>query len=379
VARVFVAARPTLPPALFSDADYATQRSFFASHVHLAPTPLRRLRALGRALGVGDLRVKDETRRFGLNAFKATGALFATAQLRDRGELSAGDVVVCASEGNHGRAVARAAREIGCSARVYMAETATAARVSAIEAEGATVILVPGTYDDAMRAMTREARAHGWRVISDTALDDDAFEVPRLIMLGYTRIMDEIEAELDGTLPEVVFVPGGVGGLLAATADWARTRGGRPAVVCVEPLSAACLQVSARAGRPTTVPGPFETIMAGLRCGEVSRAGFDTVLGGVAAYLAIEDQWAVGAMRHLAAGAGGDSRLEVGASGAAALGGLLAAVRDPLVAELKAALDIGPASRIVVLATEGVTDPDLFATIAGSPTSEHPKAEQREP
>jgi diaminopropionate ammonia-lyase len=372
--------RPRVP--LFTEADYAEQRAFFTAHPELAPTPLRRLRALARSLGLADLRAKDETARFGLNAFKAAGAMFAIATLRDRGELGAGETLVCASEGNHGRAVARAARDVGCRARVYLADSVAAARVAAIESEGASIVRVPGTYDDAVRVMTADAPTHGWRVISDTALPGDPTEVPRLIMLGYTRLMDEAEAQWPaGAPPDAIFVPGGVGGLLAAVADWITMRfdTGGPQVVCVEPLTAACLQMSARAGQPTTIDGPFTTAMGGLRCGEVSRAGFDTVLTGVKAYIAIEDHWAFEAIKHLATGSGGDPIVEAGASGAAALGGLLAVFRDPALAGLREQLGLGRGARVMIFVTEGATDPELFAGVVGRPRSEQFKAKTGEP
>ena len=336
---------------------------------------------MARSLGIADLRIKDETGRFGLNAFKAAGAMFAVDTLRARGELAAGETLVCASEGNHGRAVARAAREAGCRARVFLADSVAASRVAAIESEGAIAVRVPGTYDDAVRVMTADARANGWRVISDTALPGDPVDVPRLIMLGYTRLMDEAAEQWEpDPPPDVIFVPGGVGGLLAAVADWTRVRGdgGQADVVCVEPLTAACLQMSARAGQPTTLAGPFDTAMGGLRCGEVSRAGFDTVLSVVRGYIAIEDRWAFEAMRHLASGQG-DPVVEAGASGAAALGGLLACFRDPALAGFREQLGLSRGARVMAFVTEGATDPDLFAAVVGRPTSEHLGAKKREP
>jgi diaminopropionate ammonia-lyase len=382
VAFAFLAASDRPQSALFTAADYAQQRDFFRTHSQLAPTPLRRLRGLGRALGIADLRIKDETARFGLNAFKATGAMFALAELRRRGELAAGETLVCASEGNHGRAVARAARDAGCVARVYLADNVAPARVAAIAFEGAAIVRVPGNYDDALRVMAADARANHWRVISDTALEGERVDVPRLIMLGYTRLMDEAQAQWEpGPAPDVIFVPGGVGGLLAAVADWVRATEGatRPAVISVEPASAACLLVSARAGRPTTVPGPFDTVMGGLRCGEVSRAGFAAVVGGVSAYVAIEDHWALDAMRLLATGTGGDPAVRAGASGAAALGGLLATVRDPGLSDLKSALGLGLGSRALALVTEGVTEPELFDATVPSPRNGQLGAKNREP
>jgi diaminopropionate ammonia-lyase len=368
--------------ALFSDADYARQRAFFAARSELRPTPLRRLRALARSLGIADLRVKDETARYGLNAFKTAGATFAIATLVGDGMLDAGETLVCASEGNHGRAVARAARDNGCHALVYVSASVAPARIAAIENEGATVVRVDGTYDTALHVMAREARQRGWRVISDTALPGEPVDVPRAIMLGYTRLLDETEDQWqDGPPPDTLFVPGGVGGLLAAVADWARTKPSqvRPRVVCVEPASAACLQVSAREGRPTTLPGPFDTVMGGLRCGEVSRAGFEAVLAGVTAYVAIEDSWALDAMRRLAMPKGGDPTIRAGASGAAALGGLVALMRDPALADVKRALGLGLGARVLALVTEGVTDPELFAKVVPRPTNEHPAPGLPEP
>ena len=144
------------------------------------------------------------------------------------GAIRAGDTLVCASEGNHGRAVARAAREAGCRSRVYMAGDAAAARVAAIAGEGAEVVLVDGSYDDAVRIMRVEAADHGWTIVSDTSWE--GYErIPHLIMLGYTRMIDEIASEFD-----TVFVQGGVGGLLCGVASaCARREGVR--VVCVEP------------------------------------------------------------------------------------------------------------------------------------------------
>jgi diaminopropionate ammonia-lyase len=201
-------------------------------------------------------------------------------------------------------------------------------------------------------------------------------------MLGYTHLMDEAATQwIPDPPPEIVFVPGGVGGLLAAVADWTihYDENKRPEVVCVEPVSAACLQISAREGRPETLMGPFDTVMAGLRCGEVSRAGFATVASTVTAYVAIEDPWALDAMRQLATGTGGDPLIRAGASGAAAVGALLAVMRDPSLADLKTRLGLGPGSRVMAFATEGVTDPELFARVVDNPINEHPGAKIPEP
>jgi diaminopropionate ammonia-lyase len=343
---------------LFSADEYRQVRAYYEARPDLEPTPLRVMPALARVLGVGQVMVKDEGGRFGLNAFKLLGARFAIDTLRAEGALRPGHTVVCASEGNHGRAVARAAREAGCQARVYMAADAAPARVDAIAGEGATVIRVDGSYDDAVRMLAADAAAHGWTIVSDTSWE--GYErIPRLIMLGYTRMMDEVAEPFD-----VVFVQGGVGGLLCGVASWCAWQAGRhPVVVSVEPTTAACLQASARAGRPTAVSGPLATTMAGLRNREVSPLAFESVRTTVDAYLAIDDHWSHEAMWTLAHPDGGDPPVAAGASGAAALGGLLAVCRDPGMRTVRDRLRLGPASRVLVLVSEGVTDPSLWTAI----------------
>jgi diaminopropionate ammonia-lyase len=364
----FVARERPAATNLFAERDLATQRAFFARRPELSPTPLRRCDGLAGRLGVGRLHVKDETARFGLNAFKATGALFAVTTLVDAGEIRAGHTLVCASEGNHGRAVARAAREVGCDARVYMSHSVAPARVAAIESEAARVVLVDGTYDEAVRVMARDAEGHGWVIISDTSWAGYT-EIPWLIMLGYTRIMDEIDDTLAGQVPDAIFVPAGVGGLLASVACWCDVRYGarRPKVISVEPASAACVLESVRSNQPATLPGPFSTTMGGLRCGEMSPAVFPAVASLVSAFVAIEDDFAFQAMRMLARPAPPDPVIECGPSGAAALGGLLATRSDRALAPVNEALNIGLTSSVLVIATEGVTDPALFAAVLARP------------
>lgn len=352
---------------LFSAAEYDQVRAFFDARPDLSPTPLHDLPALARSLNIGSLRVKDETRRFGLNAFKLLGARFAMATLQAEGALPPGHTVVCASEGNHGRAVARAARDAGCHARVYMAADAAQARVDAIAGEGATVIRVDGTYDDAVRMLSADAAAHGWTIVSDTSWDGYD-RIPRLIMLGYTRMMDEVATASPAL--DAVFVQGGVGGLLCGIASWCAFHAPATRVVSVEPASAACLLASARAGAPTAVTGPLTTAMAGLRNREVSPLAFESVRSTVSAYLAIDDEWAFEAMRLLAMPAGNESAVAAGASGAAALGGLLALSRHPAMPPVRERLGLGPASRVLVIVSEGVTDPALWTRVTGRPLAE---------
>jgi diaminopropionate ammonia-lyase len=338
-------------------------RAFFTSKAELTPTPTRAATGLARELGLAELAFKDESGRFGLNAFKLLGARFAIETLLAEGDLHPGDTVACASEGNHGRAVARAARNAGCSALVYMAHDAAQARADAIASEGARVIRVDGSYDDAVRILQRDALASGWTIVSDTAWP--GYErIPFLIMLGYTRMLDEVQGFNGSGVQGFsqgfshVFVQGGVGGLLCAVASWCAFHRPQCKVISVEPTQAACLQASARAGHPVIVEGPLQTALAGLRNREVSPLAFESLLPNVAAFMAIDDEWAFEAMRALSA-----NGIKAGASGSAALGGLLALCRDRSMQHLRRELGLDDRASALVIVSEGVTDPELWASV----------------
>jgi len=241
------------------------------------------------------------------------------------------------------------------------------ARVAAIAGEGAAIVRVPGTYDDAVREAARHAEATGGLVVSDTSWDGYT-AIPRDIMLGYTRLMDEAAAAWpDVRPPDLLVVQAGVGGLLAAVASWSAWTWGdrRPPLLAVEPLRAACVQASARAGRPTPVGGPLTTVMAGLRCGEVSPLAFDAIAPAVDGYVAVDDAWTREAMRRLARPDGTDPPLAVGPSGAAGVAALLALRADPVLQDITRALNVTGATRAFVIATEGVTEPDLWNDTVG--------------
>jgi len=333
------------------------------------PTPVKALPDLAAEVGLASLVVKDETGRFGLNAFKLLGARFAIETLLSDGTLHAGQTIVCASEGNHGRAVARAARDAKCACRVYMARDVAQSRVDAITGEGAAVVRIDGSYDDAVRILQRDADANGWVIISDTAWP--GYErIPFLIMLGYTRMLDEVQG-VQGVqeVQEVqrvqgvqgfthVFVQGGVGGLLCAIASWCACHRPDCKVIAVEPTQAACLQASARAGQPVAVEGPLTTTMAGLRNREVSPTAFASLLPNVDAFMAIDDACAFDGMRAL-----NRAGVRAGASGGAALGGLLALCQDSSMMRARMRLGLGDDANVLCLVSEGVTDPALWSSV----------------
>ena len=303
MSHAYVPRDPRQTPAargLFDAEEYDRQRAYFTTRAE--PTPLVALPALAESLGAGALWLKDETARFGLPAFKSLGVEFAVHRLAERGELAGVTTLVCASAGNHGRAVARAARSAGLAATIFLDAGVARARVEAIAGEGADIVRVTGNYDDAVRDAAAHAASTGGLVVSDTAWDGYT-RIPHDIMLGYTRLMDEAAAAWSGDgPPDVLLVQAGVGGLLAAVASWSAWTFGsdRPRLVAVEPTLAACVQASAKAGRPTRIDGPLTTVMAGLRCGEVSPLAFEAAAPLVDAYLAVDDVWTRRAMRRLA-------------------------------------------------------------------------------
>jgi len=324
-----------------------------------APTPLRDLPALARAAGVAGLRVKDEAGRFGLGSFKALGGAYAVKQVlaaaraRDGGDAAV--TVACATDGNHGRAVAWGAARFGARCVVFLHEAVSVGRADAIAGYGAAVRRVPGTYDDAVREAARVAAREGWHVVSDTSWPGYT-SVPVDVMQGYRLMADEALTQWTGEPPTHVFVQAGVGGAACAVSVQLRARlAPSPRLVVVEPEHAACLLASAELGEPTRVAGPLATIMAGLACGEPSLLAWSELERAAAAFMAIPDAAAATAMRRLAEGG-----IESGESGAAGLAALLLAAGDPAARD---ALGVSAASRVLLFSTEGATDPALYRRI----------------
>jgi diaminopropionate ammonia-lyase len=337
-----------------------------------AATPLVRAPALAADLGLSELWVKVESARMGLPAFKVLGASWATyrtlvdrlgdePEWADVGELRAALAplgrltLVAATDGNHGRAVARMARVLGYGAHIFVPTGTAAARIEGIASEGAEVTVVDGTYDDAVATSAARA-ADDVLVISDTSWAGYT-QVPAWVIEGYATIFDEIDEQLDGTVPDatrpdVVVVQMGVGALAAAAVRHFSTRA---ELVVVEAAHAECGLRSAEAGRPVEVPGPHDSIMAGLNCGTVSVVAWPTVVAGVDVFVAIEDGAAERAMRELAS-----IGVVAGETGAAGLGGLRALVESDT-----SAVELAGRAALVIC-TEGATDPEAYARIVGA-------------
>ncbi len=348
-----------------------------------APTPLHGLDALATELDVAEILLKDESERFGLGSFKAIGGAYGASravqcELRRRGiEADSGGlrsgryrketddiVLTCATDGNHGRALAWAAHALGCNCVVYVPRIVSEARRVAIEGEGATVIRVDGTYDEALRDCSAGAAKHRRLVVSDQSFDGYE-EIPRAIMQGYTIVVAEaMEAIVNRPPPTHVFVQAGVGGFAAAVCGylWERLGTRRPCFVCVEPEAADCLYQSAVAGRMVTVPGDLDTVMGCLSCAEASTSGWRILDAGATAFVAIEDVWAIAAMKVMARGDDEQRSVVLGESGAAGLAGLMAIASDESAREQ---IGLERSSRVLLFGTEGANDPERYEELVG--------------
>ncbi|MFQ6112978.1 MAG: diaminopropionate ammonia-lyase, partial [bacterium] len=276
---------------LFSPSVAQSVRRFHQSLPKYEPTPLVSLNHLAHNLQVSNIWIKDESFRFGLNAFKVLGASYAVAYIlaqkinTDEHKLTFDLIqshndkeiraitLAAATDGNHGRAVAWAAQQLGCKAVVYMPTGSSLIRFNAIKAHGAEAHIIEGNYDDAVHFAAKQAQKNGWVLVQDTSWEGYE-EIPIRIMQGYLTIIDEALEQLEGDTPTHIFVQCGVGSLAAASQAYVLELFGvdRPTFVVVEPLQAACFYKSMAEydGDPKKVSGDLNTIMAGLACGEPS-------------------------------------------------------------------------------------------------------------
>ncbi len=348
--------------------DSGAVRAFHRSLPGYRPTPLVDAPDLATRLGVTKVWVKDESDRLGMPSFKILGASWATFRAlcahvgADPGAVDGlmglrvrveplGLTLVAATDGNHGRAVAKMAALLGLDADILVPRDMVQARIDGLEKEGARVAVVPGTYDEAVeRSAGLADDTHV--VVSDTSWEGYE-EVPGWVIDGYATIAAEVYeqlADLGERAPTVVSAQIGVGAFAASVVRGFVPRGAR--VIGCEPTKAACLQASARAGEPVRVGGALDSIMAGLNCGTPSRIAWPDLRAGIDAFVAVEDADAEEAMRTLA-GVGVVS----GESGAAGLAGLLAFGDQ---------LSLRPEDTVLVVSTEGATDPEAYDRVVGT-------------
>jgi diaminopropionate ammonia-lyase len=313
-----------------------------------APTRLVSMPALAAALGVGRVLAKDESSRLGLPAFKALGASWAVHRVVGRREGSEG-MLVTATDGNHGRAVARYARLHGQSAHIFTPRGVSAKALAAIRSEGAELTEIDGVYDEAVAAASRFAEEHGADLVQDTAWEGYE-EVPGWIVEGYSTLFAEIDAQTAelGTSADLVIVPNGVGSLLQAAITHYRQTPDGAAVVAVDPDAAACTAPSLAAGQIVTVETGITT-MAGLNCGTLSKIAWPVINKGLDGVAVVSDAQSADAATQLAA-----NGVLAGPCGAASLAGLNIIATGADREERMRHLGLGPDSTVVLLVTEGV-------------------------
>lgn len=336
-----------------------------------APTPLYQLQGLAAKLGLKELWLKDESQRFGLNAFKALGPSYAIYKLLQRLPSGQQHTFCTATDGNHGRAVAWAAVKAGHKAVVYVPQHTVEARIRNIQKEGAEVVVVNGSYDETVKEAAEIASQKGWHLVQDTAWPGYT-EIPGLLMAGYTTHFKELENTLhtpDEPQVDFVFLQAGVGSWGAAAAWYYKQRYGAkaPKLICVEPIEADCFVESAIQGKRSSSKGKLETIMAGLNCGTPSLTAWPILRRSIHLFMAIDDEYARKAIRLLYHNTEQDPRIQAGETGVGGLAGLLALLQHPALEEVKQKLGLGKQSRILVYNTEGATDPENFARITGVP------------
>ncbi|MGW2741365.1 diaminopropionate ammonia-lyase [Streptomyces sp. NPDC001450] len=334
----------------------AEVRGFHSSLPDYEPTPLTELPSLASELKVGRVFVKDESCRLGLPAFKALGASWAVhrtlAERAASGRAPGPVTLVTATDGNHGRAVARMAHRLGQHAHVFVPQGVHPQAVAAIVAEQAKVTEVPGPYDEAVRLAAEEAAAPDAVLVQDTAWPGYE-QIPGWIVEGYSTLCAEIDEQLaaEGVAegPDFVSIPVGVGSLAQAVVTHYRSRPSEraSALLSVEPEAAPCILESLALDAPVSVT-TGDTTMAGLNCGTPSSIAWPYLRGGLDAAVAVADADSARAAGDLAA-----LGISSGPCGAASLAGLRAALTGVDAEARRAALGLGPSSVVVLLSTEG--------------------------
>ncbi len=363
-------------------------RNFHKRFTQYKETPLQNLNALATLYGVKAIYVKDESHRFGLNAFKVLGGAYAIGKyLAGRLDLPIEDLsldylksdavkeklgtltFVTATDGNHGRGIAWAARELGHKSVVYMPKGSSQLRLENILAEGAEASITDLNYDDAVRLANQYAEDTGAILIQDSSWPGYE-EIPKWIIQGYATLTDEVMEQLEKlklNRPTHIILQAGVGSFASSVLGYFTALYGaeRPISVIVEPNEAACIFKSAQIGDGLAhnVTGFMPTIMAGLACGEPSMVSWDILRDYADMYLSCDDYVTELGMRRLANPIGSDPKIISGESGAVGMGVLDLLIKDSKYHDLAQLLKLGSNSRILLISTEGDTDPINYKKI----------------
>jgi len=386
-------------PAFLSQNEGKKVCRFHQTIKNYSETPLESLPALSAKLGLDGVFVKDESFRFGLNSFKALGGTYAIAKvicnelgLSDQHlnfeHLSSDEIrekaesmtFVTATDGNHGRGVAWAAKQLGQKAVVYLPKGTARARVEAILETGAEAIVTEVNYDDTVRYAIKQANENGWHLVQDTAWEDYTI-IPTWVMQGYITMIEEALNQLKANnieKPTHLFLQAGVGSMPAAILGYLFNLFGidAPKCIIVEPKNADCIYNSAahRDGLRHPVEGDLQTIMAGLACGVPNMLAWDILRDFSFAFISCEDYFAARGMRVLANPLGNDPRIISGESGAVGAGLLSLIMDNPELKPVKDVLGFDQDSVVLIFSTEGDTDPDHYREIVWD--GKHPSVMQ---
>lgn len=359
-------------------------REFHKSFPMYAPTPLAKLPQTAKTLGIGEIYVKDESHRFGLNAFKVLGGSYAIGNylarrlgksLAETGydvltapetKMQLGDITfLTATDGNHGRGVAWTASTLGQKSVVHMPKGSAPERLQNIRAAGADADMIDGNYDDAVRLSRKEAQENGWVIVQDTSWEGYE-EIPAWIMQGYCTMALEAYEQLPEK-PTHIFLQAGVGSMAATVAAFFAGVWGedRPKVIIVEPNNADCFYRTAKAddGNLHSVTGEMKTIMAGLACGEPCSLAWEILKDCADHFIAFPDWAAAKGMRILGNPLGSDDRVISGESGASAFGCMAAILTEPSLEKIRKELGLDADSRVLFFSTEGATDRENYRKI----------------
>lgn len=359
-------------------------QSFHASFPVYNATPLVEMKNTANELNVNNIYIKDESYRFGLNAFKVLGGSYAIGNYlakklkKDISELPYKKLVsdeirrelseitfVTATDGNHGRGVAWTANKLKQSSVVYMPKGSSKERLLNIQAEGADASITDLNYDEAVRLANKQAVEKGWIMVQDTAWEGYE-DIPEWIMQGYGTMGYEIYTQLKEK-PTHIFLQAGVGSLAGAITGFFSNiyKEERPIITIVEPNKADCIFRTADAndGKLHFVTGNMDTIMAGLACGEPCSIGWNILKDYADNFISCPDYAAAQGMRILGNPAKGDSKVISGESGASAFGCVTEILRNPELKDIKTKLMLDENSKILFFNTEGDTDKESYKSI----------------
>jgi diaminopropionate ammonia-lyase len=337
-----------------------------------APTPLVSLPKLAKNLGIKELLVKDESKRFRINTFKSLGASYAVAKIVSQHRKE--KLIFCtATDGNHGRSLAWAARNLKQKSVIYVPDYTTEQRIKNIKKYGAEVIVVNGDYDQAVLTACTESEKKGYILIQDNSWEGYT-EIPMYIAAGYKTMMTEMENSIhppEEPLVDFVFIQAGNGTWASSVVAYYRIRypGKMPKLITVEPTECDCIMESFRNEKLSRTTKSQKTAMAGLRCATPALLAWDILKNGIDVFMSIPDAYAIKAMQDFYYPFKKDKQIFAGESGAAGLGGLIAIATDPALQGLKKEIGLNEESRILVFVTEGVTDSEVFEELISKETS----------